>query len=54
MLHTHPGTANPADILSKHWAYSKVWATLRPLLFMQWMPESLDEHEDTSGNVEGE
>ena len=28
-----PGQINPADILSKHWAYAKVWDLLRPLLF---------------------
>ena len=29
------GALNPADILSKHWAYSKVKLTLRPLLFWE-------------------
>jgi hypothetical protein len=24
---------NPADILSKHWAFLKVWPLLKPLLF---------------------
>ena len=28
-----PGSQNPADILSKHWGYSKVWDLMRPLLF---------------------
>ena len=28
-----PGAINPADILSKHWSYQKVWAQLQPLLF---------------------
>ena len=35
---------NPADILSKHWGYSQIWPTLRPVLF--WMgdtAELLDE-----------
>ena len=33
---THlPGTINPADILSKHWAYFKIWPMLQPLLFWQ-------------------
>ena len=27
-----PGKMNPADILSKHWAYSDVWSTLQPIL----------------------
>ena len=30
-----PGTINPADILSKHWAYFKIWPMLQPLLFWQ-------------------
>jgi hypothetical protein len=28
-----PGEYNPADILSKHWAYSLVWRTMNALLF---------------------
>ena len=28
-----PGTQNPADVLSKHWAYQAVWEQLQPLLF---------------------
>jgi hypothetical protein len=27
------GINNPADIMSKHWTYTKVWPVLRPLLF---------------------
>jgi hypothetical protein len=34
---THvPGSANPADILSKHWGYADVWHLLRPLLFWKF------------------
>jgi hypothetical protein len=29
------GIFNPADILSKHWAYPQVWHNLKPLLFFQ-------------------
>jgi hypothetical protein len=29
------GIFNPADILSKHWAYPQVWHNLKPLLFYQ-------------------
>ena len=29
------GPINPADILSKHWAYPKVWPMLQPLLFWE-------------------
>ncbi len=28
-----PGEYNPADILSKHWAYASVWQTMTALLF---------------------
>jgi hypothetical protein len=28
-----PGEYNPADILSKHWAYALVWRTMNALLF---------------------
>ena len=30
-----PGKINPADILSKHWAYRDVWSMLRPILFWE-------------------
>jgi hypothetical protein len=33
------GKENPSDIMSKHWAYSKVMDTLRPLLF--WRGETI-------------
>jgi hypothetical protein len=36
-----PGKYNPADILSKHWAYALVWQTMNALLFAQgdtWEP----------------
>lgn len=29
------GVINPADILSKHWAYSDVWRVLQPILFWE-------------------
>jgi hypothetical protein len=32
------GDKNPADILSKHWAFLKVWPLLKPLLF--WRGET--------------
>jgi len=32
-FHHIVGTANPADIHSKHWGHSSIWETLRPLLF---------------------
>ena len=32
-FHHMNGKINPADILSKHWAYQAVWSQLQPLLF---------------------
>ena len=34
------GKRNPADILSKHWAYSAVWPFMQPLLF--WKGDTAD------------
>ena len=39
-----PGPLNAADILSKHWGYSDVWANLQPILFWQGEP-NLDEED---------
>jgi hypothetical protein len=33
MIFHLPGKYNPADILSKHWAYALVWQTMNALLF---------------------
>lgn len=38
------GVANPADILSKHWGHSKMWPTLKPLLF--WQGDAMDCFKD--------
>jgi hypothetical protein len=38
-----PGDLNPADILSKHWGYSQVWAILKALLF--WVGDTSDIEE---------
>ena len=35
-----PSGSNAADILSKHWAYNKVWNQLRPILF--WEGDTAD------------
>jgi len=32
-FHHIPGKQNPADVLSKHWAYCDVWPVLQPVLF---------------------
>ena len=34
-FHHIAGTANPADILSKHWDYASVWPLLKPVLFWE-------------------
>jgi hypothetical protein len=34
------GEGNPSDILSKHWGYTQIWPTLRPLLFASWSKEA--------------
>jgi hypothetical protein len=39
-----PGTNNPADVLTKHWAYSQVWRVLRPILF--WKGDTADIPDD--------
>ena len=39
-----PGALNSADILSKHWGYSQIWPTLRPVLF--WMGDTADLLDD--------
>ena len=38
------GVANPADILSKYCGHSKIWPTLKPLLF--WQGDAMDCFED--------
>jgi hypothetical protein len=35
-----PGSANPADILSKHWGYADTWHFLCPVLF--WKFDTID------------
>ena len=34
-FHYLPGSTNPADVLSKHWAYADIWNMLQCLLFWQ-------------------
>jgi hypothetical protein len=48
------GEHNPADILSKHWAYQAVWKLLRPILF--WRGDTMDilRTENNSSNGFGE
>ena len=46
------GDINPADILSKHWGYSQIWAQLKPLLF--WYGETNEGGEKLSFLTKGE
>ena len=39
-FHWLKGSANPADVLSKHWDYASVWSQLRPLLY--WDGDTAD------------
>jgi hypothetical protein len=34
-LYHLPGEFNPADIMTKHWAYQTIWRLLQPILFYQ-------------------
>lgn len=44
---THlPGSMNPADILSKHWAYTNIWSMLQALLFFPGDTSSLIEEDN--------
>lgn len=44
---THlPGSMNPADILSKHWAYTNIWPMLQALLFFPGDTSSLIEDDN--------
>jgi hypothetical protein len=37
---------NPADIVSKHWAYPQIWHLLKPLLFYSGDPGNLIEKDE--------
>ena len=37
---------NPADVLSKHWAYHSVWKILQPLMFWQGDTAEIPESQD--------
>ena len=46
------GPTNPADTLSKHWAYSAVWPLIRPILF--WSGDTMDILDQKKGVVDRE
>ena len=41
-FHHIAGSRNPADIMTKHWAYACVWSILQPLLFWQGDTANID------------
>jgi hypothetical protein len=43
--HHLAGEYNPADVLSKHWAYANVWKLLQPLLFWQGDTAHIDSND---------
>jgi hypothetical protein len=43
--HHLAGEYNPADVLSKHWAYANVWKLLQPLLFWQGDTAYIDSND---------
>ena len=43
---------NPADMLSKHWRYQKVWPMLKPLLFYE--EDTMDILNETTIPANGE
>jgi hypothetical protein len=47
-FHFIPGSINPADILSKHWAYDQVWNLLRTVLFWEGDTAAIKAHDRTS------
>jgi hypothetical protein len=49
-IHHIPGSMNPADILSKHWSYTKVWPMLRPLLFWEGDTQMCDVTQNAEGS----
>ena len=41
------GKYNPADILSKHWAYVDTWPNLKPMLFWEGETTNIETTEDS-------
>jgi len=44
------GEHNPADTLSKHWAYQAVWPLIRPILF--WSGDTMKTYDEEKPRVE--
>ena len=42
------GKSDPADILSKHWAFASIWPLLKPLLF--WKGDTHEFNDKTKGS----
>ena len=46
------GENNPANILSKHWGYAKIWKVLQPLLFYKGdTMDKIDERNMTERKI---
>ena len=51
-FHHVPGKSNPADILSKHFAYADVRPLLEPIMFWKGVGPEYTEHLDVSPKSE--
>jgi hypothetical protein len=49
-LHHIPGTENPSDILSKHWAHCDVWPMLQKILFWYRDRDNPDSDDQKGGD----
>jgi hypothetical protein len=49
-FHWIDGNDNPADMLSKHWEYVKIWPHLKPLLFCRGEVAQLQSTKQTKGS----
>jgi hypothetical protein len=45
------GKSNPADIVSKHWAYPQVWHMLQPILFFSGDTKTLFKDKDPNSKT---
>ena len=50
-FHHMSGEINPADILTKHWAYSQIWPTLQAVMF--WRGDTMDIPTSSPESPEG-
>ena len=48
------GKSNPANILSKHWAFANIWPLLKPLLFWKGDTDELNAKTKWSDRIPAE